>query len=60
VAPPSPHRRLPRLHEAGVLLRPATVAQIEATAHRRERMPPKTTYFHPKIRTGLLFRSAGG
>ena len=43
-----------------MLLRPATVAQIEATAHRRERMPPKTTYFHPKIRTGLLFRSAGG
>lgn len=42
---------------AGVLLRPATVAQIADTAHRRERMPPKTTYFHPKIRTGLLFRS---
>ncbi|HUF32631.1 MAG TPA: DUF1015 domain-containing protein [Acidimicrobiales bacterium] len=42
---------------AGVLLRPATVAQIEAMAHRRERMPPKTTYFHPKIRTGMLFRS---
>jgi uncharacterized protein (DUF1015 family) len=42
---------------AGVLLRPASVAQIEATAHRRERMPPKTTYFHPKIRTGLVLRS---
>jgi uncharacterized protein (DUF1015 family) len=45
---------------AGVLLRPATVAQIADTAHRRERMPPKTTYFHPKIRTGLLFRSLEG
>jgi uncharacterized protein (DUF1015 family) len=41
---------------AGVLLRPATVAQIAATAHRRERMPPKTTYFHPKPRTGMVFR----
>jgi uncharacterized protein (DUF1015 family) len=43
---------------AGVLLRPATVAQIARTAHARGRMPPKTTYFHPKIRTGLLFRPA--
>lgn len=40
----------------GLLLRPATVAQIAATAHRRERMPPKTTYFHPKPRTGMVFR----
>ena len=42
--------------QAGVLLRPATVAQIEATAHGGERMPPKTTFFHPKPRTGLVFR----
>jgi len=43
--------------EAGVLLRPATIAQIEATAHGGERMPPKTTFFHPKPKTGLVFRS---
>jgi uncharacterized protein (DUF1015 family) len=43
--------------QAGVLLRPATVAQIEATAHGGERMPPKTTFFHPKPKTGLVFRS---
>jgi uncharacterized protein (DUF1015 family) len=42
--------------DAGVLLRPATVAQIEATAHGGERMPPKTTFFHPKPKTGLVFR----
>jgi uncharacterized protein (DUF1015 family) len=42
--------------QAGVLLRPATVAQIEATAHGGERMPPKTTFFHPKPKTGLVFR----
>jgi uncharacterized protein (DUF1015 family) len=45
--------------QAGVLLRPATVAQIEATAHGGERMPPKTTFFHPKPKTGLVFRSLG-
>jgi uncharacterized protein (DUF1015 family) len=40
----------------GVVLRPATVAQIAATAHGGDRMPPKTTYFWPKPRTGFLFR----
>jgi uncharacterized protein (DUF1015 family) len=45
--------------QAGVLLRPATVPQIDATAHGGERMPPKTTFFHPKPRTGLVFRSLG-
>jgi hypothetical protein len=45
--------------QAGVLLRPATVAQIEATAHGGERMPPKTTFFHPKPKTGLAFRLLG-
>jgi uncharacterized protein (DUF1015 family) len=42
--------------QAGVLLRPASVAQIEATAHGGERMPPKTTFFHPKPKSGLVFR----
>ncbi|HEX9258450.1 MAG TPA: DUF1015 domain-containing protein, partial [Acidimicrobiales bacterium] len=41
----------------GVLLRPVTVADIEATAHERVLMPPKSTFFAPKPRTGLLFRS---
>jgi uncharacterized protein (DUF1015 family) len=45
--------------QAAVLLRPASVAQIEATAHGGERMPPKTTFFHPKVRTGLVFRDLG-
>ncbi len=42
--------------DVGVLLRPATVAQIAEVAHARERMPPKTTFFWPKPRTGLVFR----
>jgi uncharacterized protein (DUF1015 family) len=42
--------------DAGFLLRPATIAQIAATARARRRMPPKTTFFYPKPRTGLVFR----
>lgn len=42
---------------AGLLLRPARVDQIAEAAHRRVRMPPKTTYFFPKPRTGMVFRS---
>jgi uncharacterized protein (DUF1015 family) len=43
--------------EAAFLLRPVTVAQIEEWAQARRRMPPKTTYFSPKPRTGMVFRS---
>ncbi|HVB04746.1 MAG TPA: DUF1015 domain-containing protein [Acidimicrobiales bacterium] len=42
--------------QAAVLLRPATVAQIADTAHSGRRMPPKTTFFQPKPRTGMVFR----
>jgi len=41
---------------AAVLCRPATVAQIAATARGGARMPPKTTFFWPKPRTGMVFR----
>jgi uncharacterized protein (DUF1015 family) len=40
-----------------VLIRPVTVAAIEANAHAGRRMPPKSTFFHPKPRTGIVFRS---
>ena len=43
--------------QAGVLLRPATVKQITDIAHGGDRMPPKTTFFSPKPRTGVVFRS---
>ena len=46
--------------QAGVLLRPATVAQIAAVGRGGERMPPKTTFFHPKPRTGMVFREVPG
>jgi uncharacterized protein (DUF1015 family) len=42
---------------AGILLRPPTVAQISAAAHAGRRLPEKTSFFHPKPRTGLVFRA---
>jgi uncharacterized protein (DUF1015 family) len=45
--------------QIGVLLRPATVPQIAETAHSGKRMPPKTTFFYPKPRTGMVFRRIG-
>ena len=41
---------------AAVLLRPVTMRQIAATARGGFRMPPKSTFFHPKPRTGMVFR----
>ena len=46
--------------QAGVLLRPATVQQIAAAGHARVRMPEKTTFFSPKLRTGMVFRRVSG
>ena len=43
--------------EAAFLLRPVTVTQIDEWANQRRRMPPKTTFFSPKPRTGMVFRS---
>jgi uncharacterized protein (DUF1015 family) len=43
--------------QAAFLLRPVTVTQIQTWANERKRMPPKTTYFSPKPRTGMVFRS---
>ena len=45
--------------QAVVLLRPVTVGQIAEWAHAGRRMPPKSTYFHPKPRTGMVFRTLG-
>jgi uncharacterized protein (DUF1015 family) len=43
--------------QAAVLLRPVTVEQISHWAHARRRMPPKSTFFTPKPRTGMVFRT---
>ena len=44
-------------YSAGLVLRPATVATTRAAAVAGVRMPQKTTFFYPKPRTGMVFRS---
>jgi uncharacterized protein (DUF1015 family) len=46
--------------QAVVLLRPVAVDQIAEWARAGRQMPPKTTYFHPKPRTGMVFRTLEG
>ena len=41
--------------DAAFLLPPAPVAQIREVAAAGENMPPKSTYFFPKVLTGLVF-----
>lgn len=41
---------------AGVLIRPVSVDEIRRTADEGLLMPPKSTYFTPKLRTGLVIR----
>lgn len=40
----------------GVLLRPVSVDEIRRTADEGLLMPPKSTFFTPKLRTGLVIR----
>ncbi len=40
----------------GVLIRPTGIDEIRRTANERLLMPPKSTFFTPKLRTGLVLR----
>jgi uncharacterized protein (DUF1015 family) len=42
-------------YDAAFFLRPTPVAQVREIAATGVNMPPKTTYFFPKIPTGLVF-----
>jgi uncharacterized protein (DUF1015 family) len=42
-------------YDAAFLMRPTPVAQVREIAAAGENMPPKSTYFFPKLLTGLLF-----
>ena len=46
--------------DLAVLLRPVTAERVVALAQAGIRMPPKSTYFHPKPATGLVFHSLAG
>ena len=41
---------------AAVLIRPVSLAEIERTAREGLLMPPKSTFFTPKLRTGFVLR----
>jgi uncharacterized protein (DUF1015 family) len=41
--------------DCAFLLRPTPVEQVRAVAAAGETMPPKSTYFFPKLLTGLVF-----
>jgi len=42
--------------DAAVLIRPTGIDEIRRTADERLLMPPKSTFFTPKLRTGLVLR----
>jgi uncharacterized protein (DUF1015 family) len=46
-------------YEVAFLLRPTPVDQVRAVAAEGETMPPKSTYFFPKLLSGLLFNPLG-
>lgn len=42
-------------YDVAFLLRPIPVEQVKAICESDENMPPKSTYFFPKVLTGLVF-----
>ena len=42
-------------HQVAFLLRPTPVEQVRAVAGAGETMPPKSTFFFPKVLTGIAF-----
>ncbi len=46
--------------DAAFLMAPTPVEQVQAVAAAGESMPPKSTYFFPKVPTGLLFNPLTG
>ncbi|MFO1021678.1 MAG: DUF1015 domain-containing protein [Planctomycetales bacterium] len=41
----------------GCLVPPAQIIHVEQISKHFERMPPKSTYFYPKLQTGLVFHA---
>ena len=46
-------------YELGAFLNATLVSQVRALADRGETMPQKSTYFYPKLLTGLVFDALG-
>ena len=39
--------------DVGFVMNPVKISQLKAIALNGEKMPPKTTYFYPKVLSGL-------
>ena len=46
--------------QLAALVPPARMNDVEQIAGNLEKMPPKSTYFYPKLLSGLLFHSLKG
>jgi uncharacterized protein (DUF1015 family) len=46
-------------YDVAFILRPTPVEQVRAVAGAGETMPPKSTYFFPKLLSGLVFNPVG-
>jgi uncharacterized protein (DUF1015 family) len=46
-------------YDVAFILRPIPVDQVRAICESEENMPPKSTYFFPKVLTGLVFNPVG-
>jgi uncharacterized protein (DUF1015 family) len=49
-----------KLCQLAVLVPSASMRHVEAIAGNLEKMPPKSTYFYPKLLSGLVFHSLKG
>jgi uncharacterized protein (DUF1015 family) len=47
-------------YDAAFFMAPTPVERVQAVAEAGESMPPKSTYFFPKVPTGLLFNPVEG
>lgn len=46
-----------KTHQLACLVAPATIEDVREIAAGRETMPPKSTYFYPKLLSGLVVHS---
>jgi uncharacterized protein (DUF1015 family) len=47
------------IYDLAFILRPVPIEQVRAIAATDENMPPKSTYFFPKVMTGFVFSPVG-
>jgi uncharacterized protein (DUF1015 family) len=47
-------------YQAAFFMAPTPVAKVAEVAAAGETMPPKSTYFYPKVPTGLIFSPLDG